>query len=266
MTVGMWGNGGVERGLAERWSGSSWSILRTPGQPAGGRSLSGVSCTSSSDCLAVGNGLGALSARWDGTRWSAVNTPLGDPGDAGYFLESASCVGRSTCAAVGWEDIGLCSGPAYESPSYNVSVLGFWNAGRWSLGRHPDIRCSNSRDSGGGNTLDAVSCASAAACTAVGTEVYRWDGHQWSLQRAPLAGDKLFAVSCTSRNVCTAVGSRIYTSNAGGWSSVPIPSPSGGRAVRFSSVSCLSPGSCVAVGSYKDNRQRRRLLAESTGF
>jgi hypothetical protein len=263
MAVGTWGNNAGNGGLAERGSGASWSILRTPNRPADEGSFSGVSCTSSSDCLAVGSGDAAGAARWNGTRWSAMSVPAGDPQDGANALERVSCITPSTCAAVGWDDIGLCSDP-YES-DYTLSILGFRTAGRWSLRDYPNIRCPNSQN-GNGNTLDAVSCASASACTAVGTEVYRWDGHQWSLQPAPLAGDKLFGVACPSSDVCTALGSHIYTSTAGGWSSIPIPTPSGGHAARLSSVSCLSPRACVAVGEYRDNHQRWRLLAEATGF
>src|SRR5215467_13227659 len=68
--------------------------------------------------------------------------------------------------------------------------------------------------------LQAVSCTSATACTAVGssststttvTLAERWNGTKWSIQHTPNPTGASFvplkAVSCTSATACTAVGS-----------------------------------------------------------
>ena len=91
---------------------------------------------------------------------------------------------QGTCAAVGTDDIGLCG---YDYSDYLVPVLGFWKSGRWSLRRRPNLGCSDTPR--GDNDLDAVSCTSTTSCTAVGSVVYRWDGHDWSTQSAPNGGD-----------------------------------------------------------------------------
>ena len=67
--------------------------------------------------------------------------------------------------------------------------------------------------------LDAVSCTSAASCTAVGASLYvssptsrtlaeRWNGSTWTVQQTafPPRRKVLNALSCTSASTCTAVG------------------------------------------------------------
>jgi hypothetical protein len=171
-----------------------------------------------------------------------------------------SCPSARTCAAVGSDDIGLCGTDGYGS-DYYVAVFGFWTSRRWSLRRHPDLGCSGSSDNAGGNGLNEVSCTSTAACTAVGTEVYRWEGSRWTIEPAPLGGDVLSGVSCTSERACTAVGSWIYTWNGHAWSRVRNAPPPG-----LDSVSCTSRESCVAVGRYEDRRGTDQMIVVSIGF
>ena len=176
-----------------------------------------------------------------------------------------SCTRPVACAAVGWDDIGLCA-DEYES-DYSVPVLGFWTSARWSLRRHPNLGCSSSSDNGGGTGLNAVSCTSTTACTAVGTAVYRWDGRDWSIQPARIGADELYGVSCTSTNACTAVGSRIYTWNGREWSSVPIPGRPTRRARGLGSV--VMHGHAVRAwpsGGYRRRPGPDHSLVESTGI
>ncbi len=248
--------------LAERWNGSSWSIQRTP-HPFGIDDFNDVSCASSTACIAVGSGQESFAQRWDGTRWSVEKINFGDPQGRANALTGVSCPSQGICAAVGWDDIGLCA-DEYES-DYDVAVLGLWKSARWSLGRHPNLGCSSGQDNGAGNWLNAVSCTSPTACTAVGSEVDRWDGRRWSVQSAPIGIDALSAVSCPSTNACTAVGSRSYTWNGQQWSSLAIPRPAHVKAAALGSVSCTSRESCVAVGSYEDRQGEEHLLVESIG-
>jgi hypothetical protein len=248
--------------LAERWDGYSWSIQRTP-HPFGIDEFDDVSCTSSTLCIDVGHGQDAFAQRWDGKRWSLQSIDFGDPLGRATELTGVSCTSTRACAAVGWDDIGLCANE-YES-DFSVPVLGFWSSGRWSLKRHPNLDCSNSSDNGGGTGLNAVSCTSTTACTAVGSEVYRWDGRRWSIQPARIGTRELHGVSCPSTNACTAVGPRIYSWNGGDWSSVPILKPGNARSAWLAGVSCASREACVAVGSYEDDHGSGQLLIEATG-
>ena len=254
--------------LAERWNGSSWTIQSTP-QPADARQFFSVSCVSSTACIAVGgDGIAVTAERWDGHRWRAQNVHFGDPGERPDELASVSCTpGR--CAAVGWDNVGVCGGfddDGYgPSPYGSLPVLGFWTDRGWSLQRHPNVGCSNSGGNGG-NLLSGVACTSPVACTAVGTVVYRWDGHRWSIQPARIGGDDLNAVSCPSTNACTAVGYRIHTWNGLHWSNVRTPTPADALDDQFSGVSCPARGSCVVVGSYADSALKVFVLVESLGM
>ena len=69
--------------LIERWNGKTWStVAAAPSATGTGGWLSGVSCTSSTSCLAVGASVTFISGgyyrqktlveRWDGKRWSVV--------------------------------------------------------------------------------------------------------------------------------------------------------------------------------------------------
>lgn len=114
--------------------------------------------------------------------------------------------------------------------------------------------------------MNGVSCTSRIACIAVGTAVYRWEGHRWSIQPGPAGADGLNGVSCASSNACTAVGSRIYAWNGLDWSGVRIPRPARDTAPELAGVSCLSRSSCVAVGSYLDPSLNGFMLVESIGI
>ena len=66
--------------LAESWNGTTWTLVPTPALANTGAGLNGVSCTSPSSCMAVGEftGIGnemTLAEAWNGTSWSVVKTP-----------------------------------------------------------------------------------------------------------------------------------------------------------------------------------------------
>src|SRR5262249_6549076 len=154
-------------------------------------------------------------------------------------LDGVSCTSPGTCAVVGADDIGLCS---TEKSDYEVPVIGFLRDGRWSLHRTPNESCSSS--SRGGSELNAVSCTSINACTAVGDTAYRWNGRRWTKQRTSPGGE---GVSCSSDVLCTAVGNGTTTRWSGvRWSAERTPRTHGGG---LAAVWCNAAGWCVAVGS-----------------
>jgi hypothetical protein len=82
MGVGSWTDptGESAFNLAEAWDGTSGTILKTPNPGSTNNELFGVSCTSPSSCMAVGDfeGIGngmTLAESWNGTSWSVVKTP-----------------------------------------------------------------------------------------------------------------------------------------------------------------------------------------------
>jgi hypothetical protein len=156
-----------------------------------------------------------------------------------------------------------------------------WNGTAWTIQPTPnptDARSSH---------LDAVSCTTLTACTAVGgyagssdtslTLAEAWNGTTWTIQPTPsptgvLTG-RLSAVSCTTPTACTAVGG--YTNSSGAsvtlaeawngtaWTIQPTPDPTGAGDSFLDSVSCTTTTTCTAVGRYYTNSPDRELtLAE----
>jgi hypothetical protein len=112
--------------------------------------------------------------------------------------------------------------------------------------------------------LNGVSCASPANCVAVGdyyrtasgpqlTLIERWNGAAWRVEPSPSIGpgSTLDSVSCPSATSRTAVGSLIVGWNGVTWKVEMRSSP-------FASVSCVAPGSCMAVGVTAGDQPARR--------
>jgi hypothetical protein len=282
--VGHYDDGDV-RGLplVERWNGVDWSIQPTPTSAAG--TLNGLSCTSSTRCVAVGydtrSGSGALGAgggdvplveRWDGKRWSIRRTPGTSP--ANVSLDAVSCAGR-TCVARG---MGGGLPPPFGVDSPGAPVVARWDSTSWSI------------EPADGWIPAGVACASPMACFLVGARTAdtpdgmlteplaeRWNGRRWSTQRPPTyrytTDSTLGSVSCVSPRACVAVGDyQSYTTgrdstlaerwDGTGWTIVPSPNPAGASATRLVGVSCASPLSCLAIGTYDTRALRQRPLAE----
>ena len=115
--------------LAERWNGRAWHAQPAP-NPARATTnyLSGVSCPSSSDCTAVGQGNGdgtpmTLAERWRDSRWNleAAPSPIGA---AENQLNGIACPATDRCVAVG--TVGPTRG------ALSTEALG-WNGQAWQL-------------------------------------------------------------------------------------------------------------------------------------
>jgi hypothetical protein len=238
----------------EKWTGSNWTAQPSP---LAGR-LSAVSCATRTFCVAVGIGCGSAEAEWwNGERWRAM--AAGDPaGATSTWLNGVSCTSPVACMAVG-----------LETPDYGRTlraVAESWNGRRW-ISRPPPVPPGALF-----SDLDAVSCSSPDACTAVGsyhggnyvvlTLAERWDGRGWVLQPTPnpagRTSDGLLGVSCAAVDDCTAVGN--YGTGGGTWrplaewwngarwylSSPAVPH--GATFTQLDAVQCPGGGSCIAVG------------------
>jgi hypothetical protein len=126
IAVGGYGtaNGRAALSLVEAWNGRAWAIKASP-HPKGARSsLSGVSCTAASSCMAVGSDRGGLfSGVWNGKTWSirAVAQPRKV---TSTMLNGVSCGTRDACVAVGDE---------FSSPDTEIPVAEEWNGKMWSI-------------------------------------------------------------------------------------------------------------------------------------
>jgi hypothetical protein len=153
--VGGYGTGNGNKTLVERWNGSAWSIIPSP-TPAGATSagLNSLSCTSGTNCFAVGawstgGNAHTLVERWNGIAWSRINSP--NAVAASNILRSVKCAGAAKCFAVGYIQTAWSS---------NKSLIQHWNGSAWSITTHPRPT--------GSSWLFSVSCPSGITCFAVG--------------------------------------------------------------------------------------------------
>ncbi len=155
--VGRYFTGSVFQTLVEVRKGSAWSIVRSPAASAGTNSeLVGVSCSSVSDCTAVGDVTTNRTTRTliehgEGSRWSIVASPNGGVHDDNY-LNAVSCPVATACTAVGH---------FFNGTSF-LTLIEQWNGSGWSVTPSPNVNMKKT------NYLTGVSCPSPSTCTAVG--------------------------------------------------------------------------------------------------
>lgn len=247
--------------LAERWNGSRWAIQAIPG-PVGAalNGLTAVSCTTADACTAVGSAdhsgvILTLAEFWNGTSWGIQSTP-NPAGTTDSGFSAVSCTSPKACIAAGNN----------ESSGTGLTLAERWNGTSWTIQPTPNPAGTASA------FFSGVSCPSAQACTAVGTDIgstttralaEHWNGTTWSVQPTPSPGsfDTLSAVSCSSAQACSALGA--FSSSAGEkltlaatwngarWALQATPNPAGAAlASSLAAVSCPSARSCTAVGDY----------------
>ncbi len=244
--------GGTGASVAAILSGQTWRRVSVPSEP------SSLDCTLTSRCEAMING---RPYGWNGRGWRAQ--PFTPPG-AGGAVTSVSCQSASSCEAVGWWE---------KSPTGRPEPLAaLWDGHAWTFPHVPEPR--------NGGRLNAVSCSSAGACTAVGfiqeahasglfftrSLAARWTGTTWTLEHPPDPSDAIFGqltnVACPSARECVAPstyddgcdmdGAFADVWQKGLWRMTPLHLPA--AAVRdcsseIDSVSCTSQTACVAVGA-----------------
>src|ERR1039458_7046818 len=85
----------------------TWALQTVPSPTGPGGALMAVSCSSATDCTAVGSYVTvagksvALVERWNGTTWSIEATPS-HAGDFAIYLSGVSCTSATACTAVGY--------------------------------------------------------------------------------------------------------------------------------------------------------------------
>jgi putative hemolysin len=195
----------AERALVETWNGTSWVIQPNPAAALAGSALNGVTCRSSTYCIAVGGHREAvLVETWNGTSWRLQSPPR--PGKHGGYLEGVSCT-ASSCMAVGAYNANPGRGIDEGEP-----VAERWAGGRWTVQYPPGAGLYFPE-------LLGVSCVSDSFCLAVGIHelsqqewasspfAERWNGTRWTPVRAGLPKySPLYGVSCISSSYCLAAG------------------------------------------------------------
>jgi hypothetical protein len=280
------GNGNSTGALVENWNGSAWSVVPTPtpdGNGVVGAFLQGVTCTSPSNCIAVGyttdiNGgnLNDLIEQWNGSSWMIVpGAPTGQTFDQ---LMRVDCLSPDNCWAVG------NAGPVQQNPNFlpiypgavgDQGLIEHWDGVTWT------IVPSTVEPSPGGGFLYGIECLSAIDCWASGAVtdtsgqgsgvlMEQWDGSEWTdvsdtvpVPDGSSGGVMLSSISCVGMSSCWAVGSYGTFGGGGGngfqpqslveyWngSSWSIePSPEVGPIDLLNSVSCIAGVGCAAVGT-----------------
>ena len=230
---------------------ATWGTPTEIGSQHGAGTFNSVSCTSATDCTAVGNdGLNAAYATETSAGWGPL-TEITPPSGLGN-LTGVSCTSATDCTAVGNDGNGWPFTVTETSAGWGTPI---------------DVS-----PPGGSGTFAAVSCTSPTDCTAVGSG----DGDRlpfaatetsaiWTFTNVTPPGSgptsgSFTSVSCTAATVpgdpanCTAVGFDAtdnqpiaVTGSAGTWGTPIEVSPTGGSGL-FSAVSCTSATDCTAVG------------------
>jgi hypothetical protein len=242
-TLNAAGNSGA--GLAERWNGRRWRLLRVhfPRQAA----LYGVSCAGRT-CMIVGQRLARslLALQLTGTR-VVLRAPRVPRGTEGGTLTAVSCTAADSCMAVG-----------EVTKAAEDSLAEYWNGTRWRITSTP-------HPAGAMTVLSAVSCPEAGLCLSGGAPVagferpvsltLLWQRGRWhSLKTIGLTGTYLvpYGISCVTSSRCLVAGLTWSTARPGTlmWNGrslryLPVQKPAAGQ---LNAVSCGKLASCIAVG------------------
>ena len=266
--------------LIEHWDGTVWSILTSPNASVdssttsnNGNYLNGVTCTSGSDCWAVGYAYPSdlvadtLIEHWDGTSWSIFASA--NPSTQHNVLNNVTCASAADCWAVGF----------YSADNVAIQTLTeHWDGTTWAVVASPNVTHTN--------RLSSVSCASSTDCWAVGyylvdtnpyndqTLVEHWDGTSWTIVTSPNATtntpNDLNSITCVSASDCWAVGQYIKPSSrvdqtlvelwdGNSWSIVSSANTSATYGNVLQAVTCTSASQCWAVGNYSDGHTLQAL-------
>ena len=257
--------------LSEQWDGKRWAVVPTPSPKGTLNELTGLSCLTASDCIAIGSSSRVVFTRptplvelWDGRRWAQGRPPAGALALSGISCTASGCivVGQTTVDNQACLEHQQCGSAAWA-----------WGNGTWRALPSPFVPAGTAAN------LRAVSCTTTSHCEAVGSNDHGdaqgflgevWDGSSW--RRVPLAfsatAGSLYLTSVECRfGTCFGAGSWAQPPQEGGASYAAVEELSAGHwgaatlaprsvgSTNFLSISCSSPAMCVAVGVDPATRQ-----------
>ena len=265
------------RTLVLRLKGGTWRLSPSPNTTAVLNSLAGISCASSTTCVAVGD---------DGTpsfqktlveslskgTWRVVPSPVADPPYVVNFLNAVSCISPTHCVAAGF----AADPTGMESRTLIETLSG----GTWRITPSPDTSSPM-------NELYGVQCTTPTSCVAVGDDgsisaqralVETLSGGTWKLVPSPdtaLGLNELFYAWCRSRTSCGAAGyamdpqgtearTLIETLSGGVWRITASPNTASPLNELYG-YSCASPSACYAVGVEGTSIAQEALIETSAG-
>jgi hypothetical protein len=241
-----------------------------------------VSCTSTGNCVAIGEDSDIEAGYWTETNgvWDTSITAFPEPANGTFGFVGAgndespavSCTSPGYCTVIG--GLSVSGEPTASGPGIEVETNGVWGtpflepAGD-PVGLTPDDVT---------NFLNSVSCSDANDCVAVGDGEAYGEG-PWALVASETDGSwseaipeplgiitNFNSVSCASAGNCTAVGysgpgagptstAAYQIESNGSWGpetdfsgTVPSGESYSTDTWEFNGVSCPSVGDCVAVG------------------
>ena len=198
--------------LIEHWDGNAWTVAPAPATGWNEDELYQVTCTSSSNCWAVGYTSGpdplgpfqTLIEQWDGVSWEIVTSPNTTPANNNYLF-AVSCNSATDCRAAGYSNT--------PEAGNATTLVTHWNGTSWTIDSTPNI------DISGNNAFFGIACASSATCwgagyyngsNAIQTLIERWDGNSWTISRSSntsaAEANVLNFVTCSSAYDCWTVG------------------------------------------------------------
>jgi hypothetical protein len=277
---------------------STWgTAIEVPGlgslDQGGQAQLASVSCPSAGNCTAGGfytdssrHGHAFVVRETNGIWAKAIEVPGSGTLDAGGSaeVESVSCASAGNCATIGVYSDGSGNTQAFVASETHgawgnaIEVPGFG-----ALNKHAAL------------ANDAVSCASAGNCTAVGGYqdgsnhyqvfvVSETNGTWGTAIEVPGLGtlnaggnSAIFSVSCASAGNCVAGGGYftdavhkqafVVRETNGTWrKAIKVPGSGSlnfGELANTASVSCASAGNCVVGGDYTDGAGRAQAFVAS---
>jgi hypothetical protein len=235
-----------------------------------GVTLDGVSCTTTTHCVAVGTANGytksaraelevAMIETWDGAKWTLHNVTASS---ASSMLQVAgiSCATGSFC---------VLDGDSFTVSS-NSATIGTWLAAwngksltrmKSTVAMMPTAVSCATRSNCAVTGINPDIASNAAATTTSSTEI--WNGKAW--RQATVTWPKgtgesmTFGLSCYAVRSCEMVGldgpaaenseDAVAVSFTGTASKrQAVPGPAKGDSTVLTGVSCLPSGTCVAVG------------------
>lgn len=277
--MGSYGSLGGSTAMIETWNGSKWPISPTPSLGSPFSKLTGVSCRSASNCLAVGfsaaggsegGSFQPLAEAWNGSKWKLASPPASPRNSV---FKSVSCPAPGRRVAVGYRD----------DLDTARTLVELWNAGTWKVVSTPNRQ--------GNNALEGVSCWAVGRCMAVGasgqagiehTLALKTNGGPWHIVSTPdrdKSDNVLYSTSCVGTGKCFAVGdyalatstnapltrqTLIEAWNGSKWSLASSPNP-GVQGNVLDGIACTTATNCVASGSAFDGNVQRTLAADWNG-
>ena len=242
--------GSTYTSLIEQWNGTAWSVVQGTVAPTSDNYLEGVSCTSTTFCMA-GGGVGnssMLPTSNSGTARRGRQRPSILPPEPPARISTRFPVRLpQSCMAVGTENVGH-STPFAEQ----------WNGSAWAATSVPAVSLAGIRTRRACRAQDHLSAPPSAGNADVNV-VNTWNGSSWALARSPrrreeaASSESAASAQRRARRWATAVrqGSapQALTWDGQTWTEATTPAgPPSSTATEYNAVDCVTDWACVAAG------------------